>query len=187
MKLLSYFVVTPLCVLLSVSAVAETKLNAQQVRNLFTNKTVNAFHELKKVPVTLFYSDSGKVSGIFSNGKLGSTSWSINDSGKICLKVKAKDLCFDVINDGSSYKKYLVKANGQRVLVFSMETFTKGNVNRYESKVKAKGVNEKSVSSGYYDEDSECQNEGPEKDQINKEMFQLKENLINYFKMIEDV
>lgn len=28
--------------------------------------------------------------------------------------------------------------------------------------------------------------EGPEKDQINKEMFELKENLVNYFKMIEE-
>ncbi len=28
--------------------------------------------------------------------------------------------------------------------------------------------------------------EGPEKDQINKEMFELKENLVNYFKMLED-
>ena len=28
--------------------------------------------------------------------------------------------------------------------------------------------------------------EGPEKEQINKEMFELKENLVNYFKMIED-
>jgi len=131
MKLLSYFVVTPLCMLLSISAVAETKLNSQEVHKLFSNKTVNAFHELKKVPVTLFYNENGKVSGIFSNGKLGSTSWSVNDTGKICLKVKAKDLCFDVVDDGSSYKKYLVKANGKRVLVFSMETFTEGNVHKY--------------------------------------------------------
>ena len=28
--------------------------------------------------------------------------------------------------------------------------------------------------------------EGPEKDQINKEMFELKENLVNYFKMLEE-
>jgi len=28
--------------------------------------------------------------------------------------------------------------------------------------------------------------EGPEKDQINKEMFELKENLVKYFKMIDE-
>ena len=132
MKYLSHSGFGVLCILLSFSAIAETKLNAQEVRELFSNKTVNAFHELKKAPVSLFYNQNGKVSGIFANGKFGSTTWSVKETGKICLKVKAKDLCFDVINDGSSYNKYLVKTNGKRVLVFSMETFTKGNLHSYQ-------------------------------------------------------
>jgi len=131
MKLLSHSVIGLSCVLFSFTAVAETKLNAQEVRDLFSNKTVNAFHELKKVPVSLFYNKNGNVSGVFANGKLGSTTWSVKESGKICLKVKAKDLCFDVIKNGSTYNKYLVKTNGKRVLVFSTETFTKGNLHSY--------------------------------------------------------
>jgi len=62
---------------------------------------------------------------------MGATTWSVNHAGKICLKVKTKDVCFNVVKDGNDYKKYLVKANGKRVLVFSAETFTAGNVNNY--------------------------------------------------------
>jgi len=42
MKSLRYFVIAPLCLLLNTAAIAETQLNAQEVRNLFANKTVNS-------------------------------------------------------------------------------------------------------------------------------------------------
>lgn len=117
--------------LLSMSAFSGQTLNAAEIKNLFSNKTVTAYNEIKKAPVSLFYDESGEVRGVFTNGKRGATKWWVKDSGQICLKSKKGDLCFEVISANNQYQKYLVKGDGARVLVFSMETFSNGNSNQY--------------------------------------------------------
>ena len=110
---------------------AGSELNATEIKALFSNSTVNAYSELKKAPVSLYYDDNGEVRGIFTSGKKGKTRWWVKDSGRICLKGKKGDMCFVVVTKGSSYEKYLVKADGAKVLAFSMETFSSGNINKY--------------------------------------------------------
>jgi hypothetical protein len=120
-----------LSVVVSGSAMANAELSAVEVKKLFSNNTVSAYSELKKAPVSLFYDDNGEVRGIFSSGKKAATRWWVKDNGQICLKSKKGDLCFVVIDNDGNYQKFLVKADGTRVLAFSTETFSSGNINQY--------------------------------------------------------
>ena len=110
---------------------AEVTLSAEQVKALFTGKTVNAIHAPKKAPVNLFYDSNGEVRGIFASGKQGKTTWHVNDNGGICLVIAKKDTCFSVVKKGAHYNKYLTKPDGAKVLIFNMETFTEGNPNQF--------------------------------------------------------
>ena len=117
--------------LLSQSVFSGQTLSAAEIKHLFNNKTVTAYSEIKKAPVSLFYDENGEVRGLFTNGKLGATKWWVKDIGQICLKSKNGDLCFEVIGADNQYQKYLIKGDGTRVLAFSMETFSNGNSNQY--------------------------------------------------------
>lgn len=115
---------------LSFSVIADTELNSSQIKQLFSGSTLDAYSEFKKVSVSLFYDSNGEVRGKFSNGKIGVTEWWVKDSGQICLKAKAGDLCFVVIERDGHYQKYLIKGD-ERILAFTAETFSAGNVNSY--------------------------------------------------------
>ena len=110
---------------------AGSELSATEIKSLFSNSTVNAYSEMQKAPVSLFYDGNGEVRGIFSSGKKGMTRWWVKESGHIFLKGKKGDTCFVAVSNGDSYEKYLVKADGTKVLAFSMETFSCGNINQY--------------------------------------------------------
>jgi len=115
----------------STTTKAEIPLNAEQIKTLFTDKTVNAIHEPKKAPVKLYYDSNGEVRGIFASGKQGKTTWNVSDDGQICLMIAKKDTCFTVMKKGGQYEKYLTKPDGQKVLIFSIETFSEGNPNKF--------------------------------------------------------
>ena len=124
----------PLAMLLSTMsffAIAEDELSATEVSQLFSGNTVEAFSELKQAPVSLYYDSNGDVRGVFASGNKGATKWWVEDNGQICLKGKDGDLCFVVVEEGGEYQKYLVKEGDERVLAFSMETFSTGNTNNY--------------------------------------------------------
>ena len=118
-------------ILVSYSAFSGQTLNATEIKNLFSGKTVTAYSEIKKAPVSLFYDKNGQVRGKFTNGKIGKTRWWVKDSGHICLKSKKGDLCFEVVEKNDGYQKFMIKADGSRILAFSMETFSSGNSNQY--------------------------------------------------------
>jgi hypothetical protein len=115
---------------LSFSAMADTELNSSEIRQLFSGNTPDAYSELKKVSVSLFYDNNGEVRGKFSNGKIGATKWWVKDIGQIYLKVKVGDLCFVVVERDGRYQKHLIKGD-EHILAFSAETFSAGNVNHY--------------------------------------------------------
>lgn len=116
---------------LSLSAAAEQTLGSLEIQNLFSGKSVEAYSEIQKAPVSLYYDPNGEVRGLFSNGKIGKTQWWVKDNGQICLKSKKGDLCFEVVEDNNQYQKFLVKADGARILAYSMEQFSTGNTNQY--------------------------------------------------------
>ena len=117
--------------LYSLSAFSGQTLNATEIKQLFSGKTVTAYSEIKKAPVSLYYDKNGEVRGLFTSGKIGATKWWVKDNGQICLKSKNGDLCFEVVESDNQYQKYLVKSDGNRILAFSMETFYSGNSNQY--------------------------------------------------------
>lgn len=124
-----------MCCLLALTGCSATStertLNASEVKSLFGGKTATAFHEIKKVPVNLYYDTNGEVRGIFSSGKKGSTQWQVKDNGYICLKMKGPDACFAVVEKNGQYQKHLVKAGKKQMPVFSFEKFMEGNVNQH--------------------------------------------------------
>lgn len=117
--------------MLTLTAAADQTLNATEIKDLFGGNTVTAFSEIKKAPVRLYYDTNGEVRGLFSSGKIGKTKWWVKDSGVICLKSLKGDMCFEVVAKNNQYLKYLIKGDGQRMLAFSMETFSPGNMNQY--------------------------------------------------------
>jgi hypothetical protein len=123
--------ITFVLMILSYSAFSDQTLNATEIKTLFSDKTVTAYSEIAKVNVSLFYDNNGEVRGIFTNGKIGKTLWWVKDSGQICLKSKKGDLCFEVVEKNDGYQKYLIKADGTRILAFSTEIFSNGNNNQY--------------------------------------------------------
>ena len=112
-------------------ASAEVNLSSEEIKSLFTNSSVSAYNNLKDAPVSLYYDGNGEVRGIFSTGKKGLTKWWVKDNDQICLKGKDGDLCFIVVEKNGKYEKHLVKEDGALMLAFSMEEFTKGNINDY--------------------------------------------------------
>jgi hypothetical protein len=112
-------------------AFVEGNLGSEEIKSLFTNSSTNAYNNLKDAPVSLYYDGNGEVRGIFSTGKKGLTKWWVKDNDQICLKGKDGDLCFIVVEKNGKYEKHLVKDDGTLILAFSMEEFTKGNINDY--------------------------------------------------------
>lgn len=110
---------------------AEDELSAPEIKSLFTNSSVTAYNNLKDAPVSLFYDENGEVRGIFSSGKKGLTKWWVKDNDQLCLKGKDGDMCFIVKEHNGLYEKHFVKSDGDQILAFSMEEFTKGNINDY--------------------------------------------------------
>ncbi|MCI5210704.1 MAG: hypothetical protein D3910_18390 [Candidatus Electrothrix sp. ATG2] len=122
-----------LCLLLAVSACSKGReLSADEIRTLFSNKTVRGFHEIKKYrfqsyydPVGVFRSWQGEKR-ILRTGK-----WWVTDNDEICIRWNRTDtdLCRRMItDDNNQYWKVKVSpviGTHKRVVIFSM--FENGN------------------------------------------------------------
>jgi len=108
-------------------------LSGDEVRALFSGKTVKGYHEKKEYPFTSYY----EPSGTFRSYQDGATvprsgRWWVNDSGDICIQWKGEPQSFCrkmITNDKGDYWKVLVKSGGKRILIVTFESFVDGNVN----------------------------------------------------------
>ncbi len=103
-------------------------LNAEQVVNLFSNKTVDSVTAVQGRRSVSYYDPSGEVrqlrKGIKRTGR-----WRVTDNGRMCLQMEDRpEKCRIIVNENGRYKKFIVKKNGRHQHSVSYETFRIGNV-----------------------------------------------------------
>ena len=102
-------------------------LNKKQLVALFSDQTVETVTAKNGRASLSYYGPSGSVEqlreGIKRRGK-----WRVNKADRICLQMQnLKEKCRIVVKQANSYKKYIVKKNGQHQHSVTYRTFTAGN------------------------------------------------------------
>ncbi|MGL1931357.1 MAG: hypothetical protein OCC45_06305 [Desulfotalea sp.] len=84
-----------------------TILNAEEVRILYTGKTITILNNSKKEETIITYKDIGIFRGTTKGGKYKITGkWEVKEDGTLCTKRnknKAKMKCVYVVKDGDQY------------------------------------------------------------------------------------
>ena len=112
---------------------AEAKdLTGDEIRALFSGKTIHSYHERKDFDIVAFYAPDGTVR-MERKGDTWTGKWRI-DGNNICLQlndpysgVPRKERCRIIAEEDGVYKKYKVKDNGNRVHIITYRKFEDGN------------------------------------------------------------
>ncbi len=102
-------------------------LNRQELRELFSGKTVESVTAKKGRTSLTYYDPSGTVeqwrNGITRRGK-----WRISKGARICLQMEnLKEKCRIIVQEEGRYKKYIVRKNGHHQHSVTYRTFADGN------------------------------------------------------------
>jgi hypothetical protein len=124
----------PACLLTVVMAfsgpsAAEKALTGDEVKALFSGKTVDYTIVRQGFSVSAYYAEDGSMRGL-SRGKKMTGSWHVNDKNELCIEYGKGDRCRHIVEEDGVYRKYKEK-DGKRVLVVTYHTFTEGNPHNY--------------------------------------------------------
>ena len=105
-------------------------LTANQLKQLFTKKTVTSINSSGTESKTYYHSSKGKVTQL-RDGKTRKGFWRVtkkkDGSGRICLKMEGgKEQCRAIAKINGKYFKFVVKKNGQHKKVVSYKKFESG-------------------------------------------------------------
>jgi len=125
-----YLVIIPLLMMLAQTARAET-LDAEQVKALFTDKTVEYQHERLGFDFVVYHAPDGSLRGTRDGQPMGELQWSVNDQGELCIAYNQKKRCQPIMKDNGVYKKYTVGKDGQKTTVVTYRQFLDGNPNDF--------------------------------------------------------
>ncbi len=123
-----------LCLLLAGSACSKGReLSADEIRALFSDKTVQGFHEIKKYRFESYYDPLGVFKSWQDEKRILRTGkWWVTDNDKICIRWNRTDtdLCRRMITDDHNrywkVKVSPVTGTRKRVVTFSMFEDGKG-------------------------------------------------------------
>jgi len=103
-------------------------LNAAEVTALFSGKTVESrLDETGRISLT-YYNPDGRLHQL-QEGRIRNGSWRVKDNGRICLQMEQKsERCRIIVNEGTVYRKYVVKADGSHQPIITYTSFRKGNL-----------------------------------------------------------
>jgi hypothetical protein len=103
-------------------------LYAAEVTTLFSGKTVEStLDENGRVRLT-YYNPNGELRQL-GKGKKRSGTWWVKKNGRICLQMEGgKKTCRIIVKEGSSYRKYIVKKNGNHQRIITYTSFRNGNL-----------------------------------------------------------
>ncbi len=119
-----------LVLLASGPAAAERTLNRDEVMTLFSDKTVQYYHERKDFDIEAYYAPDGSLRGKRGDKKLNAT-WSVEEHGSLCISRHGQNRCRIIVENNGVYKKYKEKGDGSRVLVITYRKFIDGNPKKY--------------------------------------------------------
>lgn len=124
-----HFVLLIFALLISQTAYAdEGDLSKDEVINLFSGKTVDAYHVKKDLDIKTYYDPGGTYVQI-RDGEKRDGKWYVRDDGYMCMSPshRDKEFCRIVMKKGDNYRKIKVKGNGKRVYIISYKKFSDGN------------------------------------------------------------
>jgi hypothetical protein len=110
-------------------AAAENTLTGDEVKALFSGKTVDYTHITTGSEMSVYYAEDGSMRGRRGDKKTGG-SWRVNDKGELCIEYGRGDRCRHIVEEGGVYRKYK-EENGEQVLVVTYHSFTDGNPSNY--------------------------------------------------------
>lgn len=110
-------------------AAAEKTLTGDEVKVLFSGKTVDYTHITTGSEMSVYYAEDGSMRGRRGDKKTAG-SWHVNDKGELCIEYGKGDRCRHIVEDGGVYRKYK-EENGKQVPVVIYHKFTDGNPHNY--------------------------------------------------------
>jgi hypothetical protein len=111
----------------NIAALPPGTLNAEQVFDLFNNKTVESVTAVKKRKSLSYYDPAGFVKQT-RKGKRRNGKWRVMENGRICLQMESlPEKCRVIVNEDGEYKKYIIQKNGRHVHSVSYPKFRMGN------------------------------------------------------------
>jgi hypothetical protein len=111
--------------------VADEVLNADQVKALFTGKTVNWENHKKGHTGTGYFSPDGKLTGLKNGNVKIQHGWHVSDDGGLCIEKGSDTKCRVIEKSGDEIKKIKVKPNGKRIHIMTYSNFVDGNPNNF--------------------------------------------------------
>lgn len=108
---------------------ADKTLTGDEVRALFSGKTVDYVHVTRGFRMSVYYADDGSMRGMRDGNKTGG-SWRVNDKGELCIEYGKGDRCRHIVEEDGEYRKYK-EENGEKLHIVTYHTFTDGNPNNY--------------------------------------------------------
>ncbi|MDZ7803654.1 hypothetical protein [Thiohalophilus sp.] len=125
-----YLAILPLLMMLSPAVSAET-LNAEQVKTLFSDKTVEYRHEKLGFEFVVYHAPDGTLRGTRDGQLMSELQWSVNEHGELCIAYNRNQRCYPIMRDDGKYKKYTVDDNGKRKILLTYRRFIDGNPNDF--------------------------------------------------------
>lgn len=124
-------VTLPMLLLFTQAAPAAETLNADQVKTLFSGKTVEYLHERLDFKFVVYHAPDGSLRGTREGEPMSELQWSVNERGELCIAYGGKKRCQPLMKDDGVYKKYAVGKDGQKKTVVTYQRFIDGNPNDF--------------------------------------------------------
>ncbi|MDZ7661680.1 hypothetical protein [Thiohalophilus sp.] len=124
-------VTLPMLLFFAQSAPAAETLNADQVRALFSGKTIEYQHERLGFKFVVYHAPDGSLRGTREGQLMSELQWSVNEQGELCIAYGGKNRCQPIMKDNGVYKKYTVGKDGQKKTVVTYQRFIEGNPNNF--------------------------------------------------------
>ena len=113
------------------SAVADEELNSDEVKALFSGKTVSWVHHKKDNTGTGYFAPDGKLTGLRNGTDKFQYGWHVNEDGELCIDKSSETNCRVIEKSGDEIRKIKVKPNGKRIHIMTYSDFIDGNPNNF--------------------------------------------------------
>lgn len=103
-------------------------LDAAAVEVLFSGKTVESVVDRSGRVSLTYYNPNGELRQL-QEGQTRSGTWNVRSDGRICLQFDGQDKkCRIIVMEGTVYRKYIVKHDGNHEQVVTYRSFHNGNL-----------------------------------------------------------
>jgi hypothetical protein len=103
-------------------------LDAAAVEALFSGKSVESVIDKSGRVSLTYYNPNGELRQL-QKGEKRSGTWNVRSDGRICLQFEGQDRqCRIIVLDGETYRKFIVKRDGNHEQILTYRLFRAGNL-----------------------------------------------------------